>query len=424
MLQEPIIYGNWFTGLSGLGKLEQGKFNDIQNADIHSDTGLIQNQFAMESESTTPNEACFSAISPLGSIYFCSKTSGKIWKRTTAGSYSLVHTNTQGAHTGCRYFNGYIWYWTATKLGYFVTDTEASKNDSFATGTAFRGSEEHANALYIANGRYVARVDAANTFSAAEFTAPAQYKTTCLKSVGDDLLIGTYVSTDVAYCKVFLWDTVSPSWTTDEEIFEIGVNCFVQLDNIIAAQCGTSGRFYYWTGSQMSYFGKIKGITTALGEQMALTFNGRPLFANGTRCYSIHKEDKDLPYAFSGEYTCTGTVASLAVQGQTLLASVGTGVDKRGTSYATAIIETPEAQARISDIKVKYDTYPEGIGISTSVNGGEYVAQTPKINTTEKEVYFDGGTADGVTMQVKLTLTPDNESETKRTPKVKSIILR
>ena len=424
MLSEPITYGQFYNGQSGLGKLEQSKFHSLTNCDIHSETGMIMPQFAMESESTTPNEPCVNAIDPNGNIYFCSKTSGKIWKRTTTGSYSLVRTNTNGAHTGCRYFNGYLWYWTATKLGYFVAGTEASPNDSLATGTAFRGSEEHANALYISNGRYIARVDAANTVALQEFTAPAQYKTTCLKSVGDDLLIGTYVSTDVAYCKVFLWDTVSTSWTYEDEIFEIGVNCFVQLDNIIAAQCGTSGRFYYWTGSQMSYFGKIKGITTALGEQMALTFNGRPLFANATKIYSIHKEDKDLPYAFSGEYTCTGTIASLAVQGQTLLASVGTGVDKRGTSYATAIIETPEAQARISDIKVKYDTYPEGIGISTSVNGGAYVAQTPKINTTEKEVYFDGGTADGVTMQVKLTLTPDNASETKRIPKVKSIILR
>ena len=424
-LESPIIYGNFFAGISGLGKLEQGKFYDIQNADIHTETGLIMPQFAMESESATPNEPCWNTIDPDGNIYFASKTSGKIWKRTTAGSYSLAHTNTNGAHTGCRYFNGYIWYWTSTKLGYFVAGTEASPNNSLATGTAFRGAEEHANSLLIANGRYIARVDANNSVALQEFVMPAQYKATCLKSVGDDVLIGTYVSTSVSYCKVFLWDTVSTSWTYEDEVFEVGINCFIQLDNIIAAQCGTSGRFYYWTGSQMSYFGKIKGITTTLGEQMALTYNGRPLFANGTKIYSIHKEDKDLPYAFCGEYTCTGTIASLAVQGQTLLASVGTGVDKRGTNYATATIETPEAQARISDIKVKYDEYPEGVGISTKVNGAtSYTDQTEAINTTEKEVYFNGGTVDGVTMQVKLTLTPDNISEIKQRPKIKSIILR
>lgn len=498
-----ITYGTWFNGQSGLGKMEQSKFPTLTNCDIHEETGLIMPQYAMASESTTPNEACVNAIDPSGNIYFCSTVSGKIWKRTTAGVYSLVATNANGAHTGCRYFNGYLWYWTATKLGYlqvsgsittsianpcvvtlashgivtaeavsFTTtgalptgitagttyyarpdtsltevnefwlyDTAAHATSggatgrvatsgtqsgthtlwrhSFATGTAFRGSEEHANSLYISNQRYIARIDSANTFSASEFTLPAQYKATCLKSVGDDLLIGTYVSTDVSYCKVFLWDTVSTSWTYEDEVFEIGVNCFIQLDNFIAAQCGTSGAFYYWTGGQMNYLGKIRGITTALGEQMAITYNGRPLFANATKIYSIYKADKDLPLAFCGEYTCTGTITSLAVQGQSLLASVGTGVDKRGTAFATAIIETPEAQTNIKTARVVYDEYPAGIGIETKVQNGSYVSQTPITEANKRYVYFDGGVLENACFQAKITLTPSGANR----PKVKSIVL-
>ena len=414
---EPIVYGQFFNGQSALGKLEQSKFFSMTNCDVHSETGLLMPQLAMESESTTPNEACFNAIDPSGNVYFFSKSSGKTWKRTTAGSYSLVNTNANGAHTGCRYFNGYIWYWTGTKIGHYNLD--ATWTDSFATtGTAFRGAEEHANGLYIANGRYIARIDAANTLSVAEFVLPAQYKATELKSIGDDLLIGTYVGTDVAYCKVFLWDTVSTSWTYEDEVFEIGVNCFLQLDNIIAAQCGTSGRLYYWTGSQMSYFGKIRGITTALGEQMSVTFNGRPLLANGTKIYSIHKEDKDLPYAIVGEYTCTGTISSLAVQGQTLLASVGTGVDKRGTSYATAIVETPEAQGKSGKVMVNYDSYPDGIGIEVKVNNGSYVAKTEVISANDMMVYYNGQLPSNVCAQAKITLTPSGSS----IPKIKRII--
>jgi hypothetical protein len=408
--------GEWWRGLSSLGKLEQNKFQKLDNVDIHDEIGIVKPQLAMVSESTTPNEPCVSAIDNSGNVYFCSTTTGKIWKRTTAGAYSLVHTNTNTAHRGCRYFNGYLWYWTATKLGHY--DLVSTWTDSFATGTDFREGIEANNQMLIANGRYIARVDASNTFSANELTLPAQYKATCLKNIRDDVLIGTYVSNDVAYCRVFLWDTVSPSWTLEDEVFEIGINCFMQIDNLILAQCGTQGRFYYWTGSQMSYFGKIDGITTALGEQKTVTFNNRPLFGNSNKIYSINREAPELPYAFSCENTLTsGTVYSMIVQGQTLLVSTGAGVEKRATTYATAIIETPEIQGKVSKIAVGYDIYPAGIGIETSVNGASYVAQTEVIDELNKEVLFNGGMAEGKTCQIKLTLTPSGAN----IPKVKYI---
>lgn len=414
------IYGDWWNGMSGLGKLDQKRFYSLDNCDIHSEPGIVKPQLALTSESTTPNEACFSAIVPTGDVYFCSKTTGKIWKRAIADStYSLVHTNANTVHRGVRYFNGYLWFWTATKLGYFNLDVTWS--DSFATFTNSnaRGSEEHANALYIADGRYLARVDASNAFSANEFDMPAQFQATELKSIGDDILIGTYVGANISYCKIFLWDSVSTSWSLEDEIFEIGVNCFIQLDNVNVAQCGTSGRFYYWTGSKMNYFTKIRGITTALGEQMSCVLNGRALFANATKIYSIHKEDKDLPYAVCGEYTATGTIGSLIVVGTQLLAHRGTGVDKIGTAYATAVIETPESQKSFNNSLVSYDTYPDGIVISISINTSAYVAQTPIIDTVSRIVSFDGGLADCVVGQVKLTLTPSGAN----IPKVKSIQL-
>lgn len=88
--KKSIIYGNFYTGLSGLGKMDQGKWYNLVNVDIHEETGLIMNQYAFESESTTPSEACFSAIVPNGDIYAVSKTTGKIWKRTTAGVWSFI----------------------------------------------------------------------------------------------------------------------------------------------------------------------------------------------------------------------------------------------------------------------------------------------------------------------------------------------
>lgn len=423
--KEKSIYGEYWRGISGLSKFDQLRFDSMVNCDIHSEVGLVQPQLALISDSDTPNEACFSTIVPNGDVYFCSKSTGKIWKRAVAdGTYSLVHTNANTAHTGCRYFNGYLWYWTATKLGYYNLD--ATWSDSFATGTGFRGSEEHANAMYLANDRYIARVDAANSFSANELSLPAQFKSTCLKSVGDDLIIGTYVGTNVSYCKVFLWNTVDTSWTYEDEIFEIGVNCFIILDNLVLAQCGTEGRIFYWTGLKMNYFSKIRGITTALGEQMSCVYKGRALFANATKIYSIHREDKDLPIAICGEYTATGTISSLIVQADQLLVHRGTGVDKVGTSYATATIDTPEKQVSINNVVVAYDSNPDGIGISTKINSAsDYTDQTPRLDTIKRTVDFDGGLNEAVYGQARITLTPYSTGSpaTEIIPKIKSIML-
>ena len=414
-------YGDFLKGQSNLGKLDQGKMTSLDNIDIHTNPGMAQPQLAMESESTTPKEKCVNAIDPEGNVYFCSTESGKIWKRTTAGVYSLVHTNGNGSHRGCQYFNGYLWYWTNDDLGHF--DLSSTWTDSFATfvnGNA-RGSVEANNTLLIGDGKYVTRIDSANTFSANEFVIPAQYNITEMVNIGDDVLIGTYVSEDVAYCKAFLWDTVSSSWTYEDEVFEIGINSFVQLDNVYIAQCGTSGKFYYWTGARFNYFGRIRGITTKAGEvgNKGTVFNGVALYANGTKIYSIHKEDPSLNFAFCGEYTCTGTINSLAVQGQTLLASVGTGVDKRGDSYAIGTVITPERQGKVSKINVAYDEYPEGIGIETKVQNGSWTSQTAINENNGRYAYFDGGLEDNSVCQVKITLTPNGSD----IPKIKQINL-
>jgi hypothetical protein len=125
-----------------------------------------------------------------------------------------------------------------------------------------------------------------------------------------------------------------------------------------------------------------------------------------------------LPYAIVGEYTCTGTIASLAVQGQTLLASVGTGVDKRGATYATAVIETPEAQGKAGQVMVSYDTYPVGIGIEVKVNNGSYVAKTEIVSVNDMMVYYQGKLPSNVCSQAKITLTPSGSD----IPKIKKII--
>lgn len=507
-------YGEFYKG-ENISRAEQSGFTSTSNLNIHSEIGFASPQFALTSESTTPNEACVSAIVPDGTTYFFSKSSGKIWKRTTAADWSLVATNINTSHRGARYFNGKLYYWNASKLGYYqitgsitmsiadpcvvtlashglstgdpvsfsttgalptgitagttyyarpdtsltevnefwLYDTSAHAVTGGATGriatsgtqsgthTMFvqsfatlangnaRGSAILNLSLFIADGNDISSVDNAGTFAQSSLDLETNYIITDICAVGNDLLIGTVNSTSNGICKVFLWDTYSPSWTYEDEVFESGINCFIQLDNLTMAQCGNAGWLYYWTGSRLEKFKKIKGITTtniATAHAYTTNLNGKALFANASSIYSIHRESKDLPVAICKEYTSTGTINSILAAGSQLLVSYTNGevigVDKIGTNYATAYLDTPESNEKCSIVEVYYDSIGTGssIGISTNINGAGWVAQTPIIDSVRNMVYFDGGLGDVNFMQARVTLTP----ATTYKPVIRNIILR
>ena len=285
-------FGSFYNGI-GKSRADQNGFDNIVNLDPHTEIGYLKPQKALELETATVNEPCVSAVSPSGTVYFFSTTSGKIWKRTIAGTYSSVTANVNTAHTGCYHFNGYMWYWNKNKLGFFVADTEASRNDSFATfsnGSA-NGFAEVNNSLFICDGKYITAVDGANTFSANVLDLPANKIATIASKIGTDLLIGSYIGPNVLSCTFYLWDTYSPSWTMEDDIPEKTPNCFIEGDNVTIAQGGDSGALYYWNGGQMVPFdNKIRNTTTVLSPYNSCIFNKRPTFASGNKVFTIFKQ--------------------------------------------------------------------------------------------------------------------------------------
>jgi hypothetical protein len=220
---------------------------------------------------------------------------------------------------------------------------------------------------------------------------------------------------------VFIWDRYSPSWNYEDHISEIGLNCFVECDNLVLAQCGTAGQIYYWNGSQMLKFKKIRGVTTTVNPYSSVEYKGRPLFAVGTKIFSIHREDQDFPFAVVQEYTASSTIKSLIGKTNDLLVS-SNKVENIDTNYATAIITTPELIGKANDVYIYYDSLPTGttIGIETKVDGGDWVEQTPVVDTQLKMVHFNGGLGNVNFVQAKITLTPSTTSY----PIIKSIEIK
>jgi hypothetical protein len=410
----------------GIDKSRLTGWDNLVNLDVHSEIGYASPQLALAADATSnvPDEACIMCKTPVGTIYAFSTTSGKRWKYSSS-TWSAVTANaveTTGHH-GARYYNGKVYFSTSTYCGRFTAETEASIDDDLHTWSnvsTYRPMEEINLVLYIGNGKDVGSVNSSETFADSAIDTPPNYTVTALVGVGVDLLIGTVVGSNVNFCKAFLWDTYSDSWTIEDEIPEIGVNCFIKGDNIVFAQCGTTGQLYYWSGQTMTKFRKIRGITTTVAPYNSTALDGRSLFAAQGKVFSIHRSDEEMPYAIVQEYTTTsGNVNSINAVGTQLLVSAGTHIDKTGTSYATAVIDTQEVTGNIQSIVVAYDSLPTStsIAISTNQDQAGYSAQTTITDTIKKTVSFDGGLLDTNFIQSRITLTSSGTSA----PKIRTI---
>lgn len=390
-------------------KSDQIGFYSLKNCDVHSDLGIVRPNYGFSAESTTPNEDCISETLTNGDIFFFSTESGKIWKRTSAGVYSLVHTNTNGANLGCALWQGYLYYATSTKLGR-ITEALASSQatwssqadtwQTFSKTTSYRPMVIVEDVLYIGNGNFVAYVDWVHAFEDEGLDLPSMYTVTALGELPDELLVGTTRGT--GHCKIFLWNNLSTSWTFADTIPETSVNCFIKADNISLFQCGANGNMYYWSGSQAVKFKKIRA-TTSINPYNSTEFQGRPMIAIGKSVYSIYREGGEFPYAIVKEYTTEEDIKSIISTSTKLFASTGK-VYSIGESYADMEIETPVMDGQASDVEVIYRTIAEGatVKIFVSVDGGAYDEKTAVVDTVNKRIFFNGGIGKTNEVQVKI----------------------
>lgn len=427
-----MIFQDYYNGISR-SRLDSTGFPNLVNCDVHTEFGYITPQLVLGADalSGSPDEACVFAKTPTGTIYAFSTTSGKIWKLATGNTWSSITANaTTTGHKGAKYYNGNVYYATATTVGKFVAETEASRVNSITASSgsirtaSYRPMEEVNLTLYIGNGKDVMSINTSGTLAGSALDLPPNYTVTDLAAVGVDLLIGSVIGSQVNSCSAFLWDTYSDSWTLADEIPEVGINCFIKNDDIIFAQCGTRGQLYYWNGNAMVRFRKIPGITTTVAPTNVGKLNGRCLFAAGTKIFSIHREDNDMPYAIVQEYTTTsGNVNALNSYGSTLIVSAGTHIDKTGTSYATAVITTPEVAGNSQNVIAYYDSLPSGTSISIATQqdqAGSYTTKTVITDTINKKAYFDGGLKDVNFLQAQITLTSSGTTK----PKLRAIEIK
>lgn len=381
----PVIFDGNFRGLadskfSGI----LGSFARSTGIDGHSTPGSlkIHQQLAKDSASTVDALVRVRIVASDGSTLWFSYTSGKIWRRTSSGTWTLEHTTTPAAGgagcLGAEEFDGYIYWATESRLHRKtitdLSDWSGGVTEDWATFTntdsEFHPMVKQNLQLFIGDANYVAKVSGdtgshAFKANALDLKSPIRIKT--MIDFDIDILIGTFIHANVNFCEVIRWDTEDDSWLSSDSIEENGINAFIRDDNFVYVNAGRLGRIYFYDGEKLVPFKRIPGNvngwssseTAEIYPQAVSTFLTIPVFglSSGNQpadlgVYGFGSYSKDYPKVLSLYFPISNGLLSnievgaiLAVGTDLLVAwksGANTGVDVVDTTgkYSSAFIET------------------------------------------------------------------------------------
>jgi len=440
--------------------------------DPHSIPGILNVEQKMTKNSgDVVTEFCKVAVnSSNGSQYWGSSTSGKIWERTSGGTWRLVHTLTPAAGEakvlGMAEYQGYIYIATQSRL-HRILVSDADDNDwatdcvedwaTFGvTDIDFHPMYNHPaqQILYIGDGNQVAQVDAGVfTADALDIKTPLRIKS--LGQIATDLLIGTYVADTVTKTEIIRWNGWSVSFTNSDPIPEIGINAFLQADNFVLVQAGNQGNIYYYNGEILEPYLRIPGEYSSVkyGEVYPYSVanrNGQILFgfSNGSGnpadqlIYRIARHDRDFSYVMDQPYPVSVRseddfvlsgleIGAILVVGNDLYAAykydTDYGVDKLDTTLkldgayleTRVMIDKREENVNFAYVVVPYYSKPDDtdIDIYLDKNYAGYGSALSKVDDTDRKMVKtkDEGTSFN-SLQVKLKITADSNNA----PKIES----
>lgn len=317
-----------------LGGIADSKYQGQENSiaemvgfDIHSEPGILKNNQKLTKESGVLIDDLVKCILPCsdGNTYLFGSTNGKIWKRTSAGAYSLEATAAPAAGAvgiiDAREYQGYIYYTMQSRLGQVAVGAPtawAGRNDNWKTfantDADYHPFQEVNQVLYIGDGKDLAQVDA-GVYSASALDIKTPLRIKSLGKILTDILLGTFVNVYKVATEILRWNTWSESYSVSDEIPEIGINCFLKTDNFVLVNAGTKGNFYLYNGSELDNYKRIPGDWTGTKEALihpnaSCNMFGLPLFGlsnvSGNPAkqgiYSLGGYDRNYPKVLNLEW--------------------------------------------------------------------------------------------------------------------------
>ena len=444
-----------FNGISdSIWRGIKGSFYKLVGIDIHSSPGSITvHQKLSKDSGTTITAFCRVSVAVSdGSKLWFSYTDGKIW-RESGGTYTLVYTTAPAAGTagcyGAAEYNLFIYWATQSRLHRISTANIATAQNwtdnavpnwqTFtATDSEFHPMTVQNKKLFIGDANQVASVDSSAVFTAAALDLLAPFRIKTMAPYDIDLILGTIIHTSVNYCEVVRWDTIQTTWQYSRPVRENGINAFLWAGEVLLAQAGTYGKFYWYDGLTLKPYKRLPGTwsPTQYGEvfpNAVGSFKGVPIFGfsngAGNPCdqaiYSIGSYDEKYPKVLSEDFVISeGVVASISigaiiVDGQDLYVSWQNGstfgIDQLDytAKYASAYLETmritPDVagQSLVAKIFAGYQSLPASTTLTFKYkenNAASYTAMTT-VNDTENVQLYAEASPNGRAMQFRIEFT-------------------
>lgn len=308
--EEGLIITDWSKGISSSPHVG---FADMRNLDIFSRPGVARINYATAKKSSTTvtdlpkwmdrDPADVSKVYSVGD-------GGGLYRSTDDGATwgSIAGTYT-GAGQGLRVWKNYLLIAGTTTLyargplsgtpvtySFKTIDSDAlyhpmlvSKNDGLLYGGAGRylfSLEEVAGQTFDPNN------SATYTWTQQALDLPSNYRVKSLCELGERLLIGTWMGTnvyDIKVADIFPWDRSSTSYETPVSLERNGIHSMVNIDNVVYGLTGIDGEIFATNGVQASIIAKMPLSVTGMeaGYWMEplpgalVNHKGRPFFGIG-----------------------------------------------------------------------------------------------------------------------------------------------
>jgi hypothetical protein len=257
-MARKILTVKYFNG--GIGDSDKeglrGSFYLARNLEIfYEPTNLTLQPKTTKDSGTTVADLvkwCVSGSPHDTNTYFYG-SAGKIYKRTSAGEWSLLQTTSNSGGQGFEIYDDYIYYTQDTQVGRygplsgeaaFDDDWQTSLNDTSNTDIA--PIKAFAGGLAVANGNDLGWWDGA-TWDQDHLVFPPGYNIRSLEVIDEFLAIGVHKGTSVSSSDsgiVFFWDGASTTYNFFVIIPEGGINAIVNSRNRLLTIVGASAEIY------------------------------------------------------------------------------------------------------------------------------------------------------------------------------------
>ena len=252
----------------GIAQSPHVGFADIRNLDIFHTPGAVRLNNLLAKKSATTVDALVKWIvrdPDTPANIFALDSNGVLYKSADNGATWAELSDRGGSGQGLAVKWGYVFVCEDTTIDVMkISDDSWTDNwQTIDTDTLWHPMmvSDNDGKIYGGAGRYVFSIEELTTFvpgTPATFKfkqqaldLPKNYRIKCLEELGNNLMIGTWVGTNIYDFKkaiIFPWNRSYPSFEQPIKLAENGINAMINIQNVLYVMAGIDGNIYRCDG--------------------------------------------------------------------------------------------------------------------------------------------------------------------------------